>query len=297
MPRYCEHSIFFLPLRSEPLCLLAKQQSSLVYHFRHPLPFRITMLQASSLVDSLKRELKARGITYADLAARIDMSEASVKRMFSQKNFTLQRLDEILQAAQIDFRDIALAGHDESRLISELSYAQEKEIIGDAKLFIVAVSVLNQLSLAQIVQVYRMTEAEVVKCLVRLDKIGIIALQPNNRVKLLVSRTFRWIPDGPIQAHFREQAYSDYLDSQFDGDHELLRLVNVMLSKKSIAILLDRLKQVAHEFALQHQEDARLPFEEKYAISMLLAARPWMPKTFQSMLRVKPPTSRVVRRK
>jgi transcriptional regulator with XRE-family HTH domain len=290
-------SIFFLPLRSEPACLLTGRRLQLVYHFCHLLPFMKIMLQASSLVDSLKRELKARGITYADLASRINMSEASVKRMFSQKNFTLQRLDEILQAAQIDFRDIALAGHDESRLISELTYAQEKEIIGDAKLFIVAVSVLNQLSLGQIVQVYRMTEAEVVKCLVRLDKIGIIALLPNNRVKLLVSRTFRWIPDGPIQAHFREQAYSDYLDSQFDGDHELLRLVNVMLSKKSIAALLERLKQVANEFALQHQEDARLPFEDKYAISMLLAARPWMPKTFQTMLREKPPASRVVRRK
>ena len=59
------------------------------------------MPKASNLVDVLKRELKARDITYADLAARIDMSEASVKRMFSQKNFTLQRLDEILQATEI----------------------------------------------------------------------------------------------------------------------------------------------------------------------------------------------------
>ncbi|HYD96644.1 MAG TPA: helix-turn-helix transcriptional regulator [Noviherbaspirillum sp.] len=248
-------------------------------------------------MDSLKRELKARGITYADVAARIGMSEATVKRMFSQKNFTLQRLDEILQATQIDFRDIALAGHDESRLISELSHAQEKEIIGDIRLFIVAVSVLNQLTLAQIVQVYRMTEAEVVQCLLRLDRIGIIELLPNNRVKLLVSRTFRWIPDGPIQTHFREQAYGDYLDAQFDGDHELLRLVNVMLSKKSIAALLDRLQQLAREFSLQHQEDARLPFEDRYAISMLLAARPWLPKSFQAMLREKPGASRTVRRK
>lgn len=286
-----------MPHRIEAALRLTGQYMPVVYHFRHLLPFMKIMLQATSLVDSLKRELKARGITYADLANRIDMSEASVKRMFSQKNFTLQRLDEILQAAQIDFRDIALVGHDESRLISELSYAQEKEIIGDPKLFIVAVSVLNQLSLAQIVAVYRLSEAEVVKCLVRLDKIGIIELQPNNRVKLLISRTFRWIPDGPIQAHFREQAYSDYLDSQFDGEHELLRLVNVMLSKKSIAALLDRLKQVAREFSLQHQEDARLPFEDKYAISILLAARPWMPKTFQAMLREQPAPSRVVRRK
>lgn len=254
------------------------------------------MLQATSLVDSLKRELKARGITYADLATRINMSEASVKRMFSQKNFTLQRLDEILAAAQIDFRDVAMIAQDESRLISELSFAQEKEIIGDTKLFIVAVSVLNQLTLAQIVQTYRMTEAEVVQCLTRLDKIGIIELLPNNRVKLLISRTFRWIPNGPIQTHFREQAYSDYLDSQFDGDLELLRQVNVMLSKKSIAGLLDRMKQVAREFALQHQEDARLPFEERYAISFLLAARPWMPKSFQALLR-DPLQSRVIRRR
>jgi transcriptional regulator with XRE-family HTH domain len=179
------------------------------------------MPQATALVDALKRELKARGITYAALAVRIDMSEASVKRMFSQKNFTLQRLDQILTASQIDFRDIALATQDESRLISELSHAQEKEIIGDTGLFIVAVSVLNQLSVEQIIRIYRFSEAEVVKYLARLDRIGIIELLPNNKVKLLVSRTFRWIPDGPIQAHFREQAYGDYLESQFDGEHEL----------------------------------------------------------------------------
>ncbi|WP_292936521.1 helix-turn-helix domain-containing protein [Noviherbaspirillum sp.] len=255
------------------------------------------MLHATSLVDALKRELKARGITYADLAARIRMSEASVKRMFSQKNFTLQRLDEILNAAQIDFRDVALVAHDESRLISELSYAQEKEIIGDTRLFVVAVSVLNQFTVAQIVQIYQMTEAEVVKYLIRLDKIGFLELLPNNRVKMLVSRTFRWIPNGPIQTHFREQAYGDYLESQFDGDHELMRLVNVMLSKQSIAALLDRMKQVAREFSQRHQEDAKLPFEEKYSISFMLAARPWMPKAFQSLLREQVPPSTLVRRK
>lgn len=57
-----------------------------------------------------------------------------------------------------------------------------------------------------------------------------------------------------------------------------------MLSKQSIAALLNRLKQVAREFSQQHQEDAKLPFDEKYSISFMLAARPWMPKTFQALL-------------
>ncbi|HSY29821.1 MAG TPA: helix-turn-helix domain-containing protein [Burkholderiaceae bacterium] len=243
------------------------------------------MLHATTLVDSLKRELKARGITYADLAARINMSEASVKRMFSQKNFTLQRLDQVLQAAGIEFRDITNLAHDESQLISQLSYEQEKEIIGDPKIFVIAVSVLNLISVEQIVKVYDITEAEIVKHLVRLDKIGFLELLPNNRVKLLVSRTFHWIPNGPIQTYFRELAYSDYLASKFDGEDEIMQLVNVMLSKQSIAALLSRLKQVAREFSQLHQDEVKLPYDDKTPISILVAARPWMPQSFKALVR------------
>jgi transcriptional regulator with XRE-family HTH domain len=252
-------------------------------------------MHAVALVDSLKRQLKAQGITYADLAERIGMSEASVKRMFSQKNFTLQRLDEILKAAEIEFRDIATSINDEVKLISQLTYAQEKEIIEDAKLLIVAVSVLNLIDVELIPKIYQITSAEVVKYLVRLDRIGFLELLPNNRVKLLVARTFRWIPDGPIQTHFREQAYSDYLDSKFDGTDELMRLVNVMLSKQSIGTLLDRLKQLTREISQQHQEDSKLPFEEKYPISLMIAARPWMPKTFKALVRKEAVTTKISR--
>lgn len=242
------------------------------------------MPKATTLVDSLKRELKVRNITYAELATRISMSEASVKRMFSQKNFTLQRLDEILQATEISLRDLALNSGEES-LISELTYEQEKEIISDPKEFLVAVSALNLLTVEQMIQIYEISEVEVIKYLLRLDKIGFLELLPNNRVKLLVSRTFRWIPNGPIHSDFREQVYAEYLESDFDGDHELMRLVNVMLSKQSVAALINRLKQVAREFSEQHQEDSKLPFEQKHRMSFLLAARPWLPQQFKSLVR------------
>ncbi|HEY8024639.1 MAG TPA: helix-turn-helix domain-containing protein [Burkholderiaceae bacterium] len=243
------------------------------------------MLHATTLVDSLKRELKARGITYADLAGRIKMSEASVKRMFSQKNFTLQRLDQVLQAAGIEFGDLTSLAHDESQLISQLTYEQEREIIGNPKIFVVAVSVLNLITVDQITRVYDMTEAEVVKHLLRLDKIGFLQLQPNNRVKLLVSRTFHWIPNGPIQNHFRDLAYRDYLTSKFDGEDEIMQLVNVMLSKQSIAALLSRLKQLAREFSQLHQDEMKLPYDDKTPISILVAARPWMPESFKALVR------------
>ena len=177
------------------------------------------MPHAITLVDTLKRLLKARGITYGELASRIDMSEASVKRMFSQKNFTLQRLDEILSASGIEFDELSAAQAAPS-LISQLTLAQEREIIGDPRLLVVAVSAMNQIQFDDIVQFYDMSAVEVTKYLLRLDKIGFLELLPNNRVKLLIARTFGWIPHGPIQSYFRHEAAADYLDSRFDGPDE-----------------------------------------------------------------------------
>jgi transcriptional regulator with XRE-family HTH domain len=242
------------------------------------------MPHAITLVDTLKRLLKARGITYGELAARIDMSEASVKRMFSQKNFTLQRLDDILTASGIEFEELSAAQAGPT-LISQLTLAQEREIIGDPRLLVVAVSAMNHIGFDDIVRYYEMTELEVTKYLLRLDKIGFLELMPNNRVKLLIARTFSWIANGPIQTYFRHEAAGDYLDSRFDGEDEVLRLVNVMLSKQSAAALLERLKQVATEFSQQHQHETRLPLDQKHAMSFLVAARPWVPQAFRTLQR------------
>jgi transcriptional regulator with XRE-family HTH domain len=243
------------------------------------------MLHATNVTEALKRQLKAQDITYADLAQRIGVSEASVKRMFSLKNFTLHRLDQILTAIGIDFQDLAQVARERQQLISSLTFEQEEEIIGDTRLFIVAVSALNMRPFEQIIGMYDISEAEAVKYLLRLDRIGFLQLLPNNRVKLLVSRTFAWIPNGPIQKYFREKAYGDYLDSRFDGEMEMMRVVNVMLSKQSTAALLEGLKQLADDFSQQHQDDARLPQDERFPISLMLAARPWMPKEFKALLR------------
>jgi len=242
------------------------------------------MPHAITLVDTLKRLLKARGITYGELAARIDMSEASVKRMFSQKNFTLQRLDDILTASGIEFDELS-AAQATPGLISQLTLAQEREIIGDPRLLVVAVSAMNHIGFDDIVRFYDLSEVEVTKYLLRLDRIGFLELLPNNRVKLLIARTFGWIPNGPIQAYFRHEAAADYLNSRFDGEDEVMRLVNVMLSKQSASALLERLKQVAAEFAQQHQHEIRLPLEQRHAISFIVAARPWVPQAFKALLR------------
>ncbi|MGB9988152.1 helix-turn-helix domain-containing protein [Massilia sp. SM-13] len=243
------------------------------------------MSTTAQLIDALKRELKAKGITYAELAQRLGISEASVKRTFALRSFSLERLEQVLAAVGMDFMELAQAATDAPQLITQLTLAQEEEIIGDKRLLVVAVAALNLIPLEHIVATYKLTEAQALGYLLRLDRIGFLILRPNNKYRLLVARTFSWIPNGPIQTYFRTEAFSDFLDSEFKAQQELLQLVSVMLSPSSTRALLDRLRQVADEFSQQHQDDARLPYDQRHSLTFLLAARPWMPKAFQGLMR------------
>jgi transcriptional regulator with XRE-family HTH domain len=243
------------------------------------------MAQSSALVQALKRVLKARAITYAQVAKAIGVSEATVKRMFSQESFTLKRFDEICEVSGVELIDLARSADSKRQHVSQLTLEQEKEIVGNAKLLLVAVCALNHLTFEQILGAYTFTEAELIHLLTRLDKLKFIELAPGNRIRLLVARTFAWLPDGPIQQYFKSQAQHEYFRSRFDGEDELLLLASGQLSKASIAAMIAKLKRAVGEFSELHQEDMALPLERRRGTSMLVAIRPWSLDAFRAMER------------
>ena len=55
------------------------------------------MSTTHDLITALKAELKASGITYADLARHLGMAESSIKRIFAKGDMPLSRIDEVLR--------------------------------------------------------------------------------------------------------------------------------------------------------------------------------------------------------
>ena len=245
------------------------------------------MTTSAGLVEVLKRELRSRGITYAHVARELRLSEASVKRMFSRRNFSLKRLDQVCELANSEFSDIARVLHQEESLISRLSHEQELEIVSNPKLFLVAVCALNHVGFDQIVATYDISRPECIQLLARLDRLGFIRLLPNNRIRLLVSLDFSWLPDGPIQRFFNQQAHNEYFTSRFDRPDEFMVVVNGMLSRASSAAILTRLKRIAREFSELNNQDARLPLGERSAMSLLVAVRHWELAAFAELRRKK----------
>ncbi|MCB1729093.1 MAG: helix-turn-helix transcriptional regulator [Halieaceae bacterium] len=233
------------------------------------------MSQVAGLLNTLKRELKGQGITYADLATKLQISESSIKRTFSSSKLSLERLEALCHAAGMEISDLVMKMGEGRKRVARLTAEQEREIAEDPKLLLVAISVLNLWTVEEILGTYELAEHEVIQLLAKLDRLAIIELLPLNRFKLIVASDFRWLPNGPIQRFFRKEVQPDFLRSTFSGAGEKLIFRNGMLSRGSNASLQKKMDRLIAEFSELHEEDIGLPLEERFGSSILIALRPW----------------------
>jgi DNA-binding Xre family transcriptional regulator len=237
------------------------------------------------LVSALKQELKTARMTYADLAQAMGMAESSVKRMLAKGDMSLSKVDAICRALRLDFADLARRVADAQPLLREMTQEQERAVVADKKLLLVAICVLSQWTLEQITARYRLSEADCVKCLAQLDRIGIIELRPLNRYRLKLAKTFRWRPHGPVMNYFRDHALLDYFRGGFDGTGEGLMLVHGSVSRTLAPMFMERLQRVAQDFAQQHQTDQKLAEKDREGYTLVLAMRSWEFEAFAHLRR------------
>lgn len=237
------------------------------------------------LVDALKRLVKARGMTYADVAARIDISEASVKRWFSQADMTLEKLEAICVAIGCDLTELLEYSRSEKPPVSELSEEQEEALVADPKLFLALYLAVNKFSEEDVLARYRFTKPDWTLLLTRLDRLGIIELQPMNKVRLRTARNFRWRAGGPIEQLFARQLLPEFFAQPFTGDDDKLVLLAGSVSEPTAALMRQRLEDLAREFDLLLARDTSLPARERVGVSLVLAQRPWRLKAFDKIRR------------
>ena len=243
------------------------------------------MSTTHDLVTALKAELKAAGITYAELAAQLGMAESSIKRIFAKGDMPLSRIDEVLRVLKMDFAELARTIADAQPLRRELTLEQEAAVVADRKLMLLAICVFSQWSFEQITATYAIGEAECVRYLLQLDKLGVIELRPLNRYRLKVAKGFRWRPHGPVMKYFRAQVADDYFNAGFDAEGELMMLVHGQISELQAANLVERLQRVGQDFAQQHLADQKLSAAQKRSYTLVVGMRTWFFGAFQDLRR------------
>ena len=243
------------------------------------------MSQTPALVATLKRTLKLHGLTYGDVAEGLGLSEASVKRTFAEQSFSLSRLEEICQMMGWGISDLVKAMEAERSQLNELTEPQEEELVSDTRLLLVAFLIVSGWSVVEIQSFYEFDEHQMVQYLARLDRLKLIDLLPNNRIKLLISTNFAWRKNGPIQRFFAQHMQAEFFKSHFDGTDESFLMLSGMLSHEASMRLMKKMDQLANLFNELIEEDKHRPLEERFGGGMILALRPWRPEAFEQYRR------------
>ena len=243
------------------------------------------MTEIDQLLAEIKRELRAQHLTYRDVAQQLGISEPSVKRVFASGAFTLERLAQVAAILNLSIAELAQAANAAIVRPAQLTAAQERELVSEAKLLLVAVCAINHWSMADITRVYRLTDAECVDRLLQLDRLKLIVLLPGNRIRLNVDRNFDWLPNGPIRRFFRDHGEQDFLADGFRGPRETHVFHQGMLTRAASEELHRQLERLRQQFAVLHDESLARPLSERHGTGLLLAVREWEPDIFVELRR------------
>ena len=240
------------------------------------------MSQTGQLLDALKKCLRARGLTYRDVARALQLSEASVKRLFSEQSFSVKRLEEICMLLDMNIYELSrMSRMAEEAGPRELSEAQEHALAADPVLLTYFYLLTTGWQPARIRNRFGLNRAAAERYLEQLGNLKLIDRQSPNKVRLLTGRRIQWRPDGPVRKLYEERVKAEFLLSRFDAPDEAMRLESAELSDASVKLLRRRIEQLAGDVEDYAEADLHLPPREKRAYALLLAFRPW---TFWSLV-------------
>jgi transcriptional regulator with XRE-family HTH domain len=233
------------------------------------------MDETDQLVDALKRCVKARGLTYRALAARINLSEASVKRLFAERTFTVRRLEQVCKAMDMSVTELLRMIDRSASVATTLGLEQESALARDPALFSYFYLLVNGWTDAQIRREYEFDETQIERLRAELAALELIELLPRRRQRLRVGRRLVWRPDGPVRRAYERQVQTEFLRTPFAGRSEFLGWQPAELTESSIGVFKRKLEHLYDEF-LQMAEFDALSAQPRHSTALLVAFRPWV---------------------
>jgi hypothetical protein len=175
----------------------------------------------------------------------------------------------------VGLRELLERAQERAAPTNPLTLTQEMEIVADPKLLFVTWLVFNRTQFEEIVRTYRFTDREVLRYLIKLDRLRVIELQPGNRVRLLVSRHFSWRPGGPVQKYIHQRLLREFLASHFAAADQEFFFHGGAVSEGALGQLKRALQNAARECVEIIERDRGSPPHEQRGTAFVLALRPW----------------------
>jgi DNA-binding Xre family transcriptional regulator len=246
---------------------------------------RLTSMSATTiLVRGVKTRLRVQAISYKELAAQLGVSEPTVKRDLSRGKFSLERLDKICEVLGVEVNDLIQPA--DSSPLTELSDEQEQALVANPKLLLVTYLVVNDWKFNEIVSTFQLDENELVKVVLKMDRLRIVDFRPPTRMRKLTSRNFSWRKDGAVHEYFIRRVIPEFFGARFDSPSDEFRFMGGTLAPSSMMRMQASIRRLASEFEQLAHQDGKLPLRDRDGCTVILAMNSQEFSEFSKLRRV-----------
>jgi transcriptional regulator with XRE-family HTH domain len=233
------------------------------------------MLQSDipRILAALKNTLRGKQLTYKDIASRLGVHEATVKRNLNGRGLSLEFLERVCNVAELRVCELLamIADNNDGRQ-HHISIRQESGLAANLLSTFFLLLLQRKWTPEEIREEFHLTEAQLVNHLVRLDRLGVIKLLPNNRVRVLIGRHPEWKSGGPVR-----QSFNRWLGQQFsnmDYPRGMFEVETVKIAPSSLVLVQSLMKDFSEAIIRVGERDHQLRGEQLNWYSVLVATRP-----------------------
>jgi transcriptional regulator with XRE-family HTH domain len=206
----------------------------------------------------LKRRLRTLGISYAELAQGVGLSESGLKKILNARDASFGRLSKICRYAGLSLGELLKEGEGE---VLELSYsdAQEQALLAKPELFrFYWCLVYERAPLQELREDFGINES--FRLLRELDRLQLLKLLPGDRVRLPPVRPVRWVGKGPLVRELYKKWSRRMVDElatpdESPGAYFLLRYLK--MSAQSYDDFLSALRRLEEDFVRRAVREMR----------------------------------------
>ncbi|MBK9295096.1 MAG: helix-turn-helix transcriptional regulator [Oligoflexia bacterium] len=204
------------------------------------------------IMQTLKKIIKERKLSYRDLAVKLGISESGVKKIFTGQDCSYGRLVQITRV--LGFRMIDLLEKIEGTEMKGFTFSKEQQefFLKNMDVFSFFVKlVVERESLTEIKKEFQLSDKATFNLLKKLDQLNLIQLHPGDRVKLPPLYYVRDFGPGPLLSkvyrQWGEAIVRDLADPQFQSSGQFI-IRCFKMRDETYQELLTRLLDLEREF-------------------------------------------------
>ena len=226
------------------------------------------------LMEVLRGLLRAGGLRTHEIAKALNVTERTVLRWFASETVDTKVIERLCGLIEIGFFELCdLAAKRAETRIAQLSIEQEQALADFPLLNYIFVHALKGWSSEELKREINIPEPMFVDALIRLEKMGLITLFPDNEIRLRTAKDVLWRKDGPYSRYREGLLKWSFNKLDMTDPNSLWTIEPLKLSAGSLAQLQRRFDTLKGEAIALSEQDRRSNDTSREWYALVLAAR------------------------